>query len=206
MKVCNHCKALKPLDDFPARKLNKDGHCGKCFLCHRSLRRKRYLSNYSHENQKAKDRYQNNREHCNAVTGAYSKKNRVELARKALERYHNNPKENIRTRIMTRILDTLHTKKPKNRKWWDILGYNVDALRAHLQKGFRDGMSWENQGQWHIDHKIPVSAFNYNSMEDIDFKRCWALENLQPMWADLNLRKHAKLNKPFQPSLAISSR
>ncbi|GAG90799.1 unnamed protein product, partial [marine sediment metagenome] len=60
-------------------------------------------------------------------------------------------------------------------------------------------MTWKNQGKWHLEHKVPVSAFNFSSSDHIDFKRCWALSNLQPMWAKENLSKSAKIDKPFQP-------
>jgi hypothetical protein len=66
-------------------------------------------------------------------------------------------------------------------------------------------MTWGNYGQWHVDHKIPISAFNYETPDDIDFKRCWALKNLRPMWAKENISKGAKLDKPFQPALALSA-
>ena len=46
--------------------------------------------------------------------------------------------------------------------------------------------------------------FTYETPEDIDFKRCWALKNLQPLEAKENLRKQAKLDKPFQPSLLVN--
>ena len=64
-------------------------------------------------------------------------------------------------------------------------------------------MIWGNYGDWHIDHKIPISAFNFTKPEHEDFKRCWALSNLQPLWAKDNISKNAKLEKHFQPSLAI---
>jgi hypothetical protein len=96
--------------------------------------------------------------------------------------------------------------KKKNKKLEDILDFSVESLKKHLEKQFQDGMTWENYGKygWHIDHIIPVSVFNYETQDDIDFKRCWALNNLQPMWAIDNIRKHNKLSKPFQPSLPIS--
>jgi hypothetical protein len=106
---------------------------------------------------------------------------------------------------MSRICDTIRTKKPRNRKWWDVLGYNIDVLRLHLEKHFKDGMTWENYGEWHIDHVIPVSVFNFQTIDDIDFKKCWSLSNLRPLWAKDNLKKSASLEKPFQPSLAINS-
>ena len=50
-------------------------------------------------------------------------------------------------------------------------------------------MSWDNAGEWHIDHIIPDSWFNYKSIEDQQFKDCWALNNLQPMWKLENISK-----------------
>lgn len=87
-----------------------------------------------------------------------------------------------------------------------LLGYSVDQLKAHLERCFLPGMSWSNYGRygWEIDHKVPLSAHNYETPYDIDFKRAWALSNLQPLWMSDNRSKHAKLEKPFQPSLALA--
>jgi len=60
----------------------------------------------------------------------------------------------------------------------------------HLQKHFKKGMSWENYGQWHIDHRIPESWFKITCYTDSSFKDCWALSNLQPLWAKENLTKN----------------
>jgi 5-methylcytosine-specific restriction endonuclease McrA len=66
-------------------------------------------------------------------------------------------------------------------------------------------MSWENYGKftWHIDHIIPVAVFNFSSFKDLDFKRCWALSNLQPLEAKKNHSKGCRVSKPFQPSLIL---
>jgi hypothetical protein len=96
----------------------------------------------------------------------------------------------------------------KNRRHWETLvGYTIEQLKKHLERRFREGMLWENYGTngWHIDHIIPKSAFNYETPDDIDFKKCWALSNLQPMWARENIKKSDKLEIPFQPSLAIGA-
>lgn len=91
------------------------------------------------------------------------------------------------------------------RSWETLVGYSLEALKIHLEQRFQRGMSWENYGRggWHIDHIIPRSAFNYQTPQDIDFNRCWALENLQPLWEFDNISKGAKLDGPFQPSLAL---
>ena len=53
-------------------------------------------------------------------------------------------------------------------------------------------MGWHNMGEWHIDHIVPVSSFTITSADDADFKACWALTNLRPMWADENRSKGDK--------------
>ena len=76
----------------------------------------------------------------------------------------------------------------------------------HLEQHFTAGMTWENYGKqgWEVDHIIPRSAFNYETPDDIDFKRCWSLNNLQPLWGQENWSKGGRFEGEFQPSLAIS--
>jgi hypothetical protein len=99
-------------------------------------------------------------------------------------------------------------EKKGGRTWEALVDYTLDDLMRHLEKQFQQGMSWDNYGKtgWHIDHLIPVSAFNFKTYDDIDFKRAWALSNLQPMWAKENMSKGAKIDKPFQPSFAFGRR
>lgn len=89
------------------------------------------------------------------------------------------------------------------RKTMELLGYSIEQLKAHLEKQFWPGMTWENYGEWHIDHIIPLSAHNYKTPDDVDFKKAWALKNLQPLWAIDNIRKKDSLLHDFQPSLTI---
>lgn len=91
------------------------------------------------------------------------------------------------------------------RSWEVLVGYNLPQLIRHLEKQFLPGMTWDNYGRggWHIDHKVPKVVFNYTAPEHEDFKRCWALSNLQPLWEKENISKNAKLSKQFQPTLAM---
>lgn len=93
------------------------------------------------------------------------------------------------------------------RKWEDLVGYTLQDLMACLEKQFIDGMSWDNygkgKGKWTIDHIIPQSVFGYIDSSDLDFQRCWALENLRPMWGVDNIAKGDKIIEPFQPSLDV---
>ena len=93
------------------------------------------------------------------------------------------------------------------RHWESLVGYTEVQLKVHLEKQFTPGMSWSNRGtSWEIDHKIPVAAFNFERAEDIDFQRCWSLENLQPLERMENKKKRDKIDKPFQPSLLVGGK
>jgi hypothetical protein len=92
----------------------------------------------------------------------------------------------------------------KNGKHWELLvPYSLEDLMKHLEYKFKPGMSWENYGEWHIDHVIPISLFNYESYNDLDFKRCWALNNLQPLWKKENISKSNRIEQHFQPCLNL---
>jgi hypothetical protein len=82
----------------------------------------------------------------------------------------------------------------KSNKTFNLLGYSPETLTAHLESRWQPGMSWGNYDKhgWHIDHVVPDSWFKYSSTDEQDFKKSWALENLQPLWADIN---HSKGNR-----------
>ena len=74
--------------------------------------------------------------------------------------------------------------KKAGRSWELFVGYTLADLMHHLQSLFVDGMSWNNYGEWHIDHVKPRCLF---SVEEV--KECWSLSNLQPLWAVDNMSK-----------------
>jgi hypothetical protein len=108
-------------------------------------------------------------------------------------------------RVLESISQSMrHYLRGKNGKTWtDLVGYTPEQLRNHIEKRFKHGMSWENYGKWHVDHIIPVTVFNFQTPDDIDFKKCWSLKNLRPLWAKENISKGNKLKRPFQPSLSL---
>jgi hypothetical protein len=81
------------------------------------------------------------------------------------------------------------------RHWEDLVGYTLEDLKRHLESLFDNKMRWQNYGKngWNIDHVIPKSLFKYNSYDDDEFKQCWALCNLQPLWEKDNLLKSNKI-------------
>lgn len=87
-------------------------------------------------------------------------------------------------------------------KWESLVGYTLRDLMAHLESKFSAGMSWLNIGEWHIDHRRPRSVFVYDSPTDPEFQACWALANLQPLWAVDNMTKGARLD--WQSTLSVT--
>jgi hypothetical protein len=96
-------------------------------------------------------------------------------------------------------------KGTKNgRKWQELVGYSLQELVEHIERLWLPGMNWDNYGIWHLDHKVPLAAFSFDSPEDPMFRVCWGLANLQPMWGIDNMRKHTKILEPFQPELIVA--
>lgn len=98
----------------------------------------------------------------------------------------------IESAIRCRIWSGIKRGSKFGRRTFDLLGYTVEELRAHLERKFQPGMSWENYGDWHIDHIRPLSSFSYETPNGEDFRAAWSLSNLQPLWARDNLIKGAR--------------
>lgn len=88
--------------------------------------------------------------------------------------------------LLYRVVSQLGTQKEGSTE--EALGYSALDLKDHMEGLFQDGMSWSNHGEWHIDHKRPVSSFNEaHSPAQVN-----ALDNLQPLWSSDNIKKGAK--------------
>lgn len=98
----------------------------------------------------------------------------------------------LRTYFTSAICHSLQGRKKGGRSWEAILGHTTTELRDHLERQFAKDMSWDNYGDWHVDHIVPVASFDFSSADDADFKACWAITNLRPLWADANMQKHKK--------------
>ncbi len=120
------------------------------------------------------------------------------------KRYQADLKFRLNCIISSSIKRSLKKGAKGGRHWETFIEFTQQGLRKSIEKQWVVGMTWENYGrEWEIDHRIPVSAFNFDKPEHIDFKRCWALSNLQPMWKHENRKKSNKLIQDFQPSLKL---
>ena len=153
---------------------------------------KEYMSN------KSKTWYEQNKEHRKEYLKEYREKNIVKI-RKTKRDYERNRKASdplykLISNFRTAIYQVLKENSvEKNKSYFDILQYTPEELINHLEKQFKDDMTWENYGIWHVDHKLPITSFDIQEMGDEEFMKCWSLDNLQPMWGEENIRKSNKV-------------
>jgi hypothetical protein len=169
--------------------------------------RRHYHANKEVYRDHAKQYYENNRERhyetCKAWAAANPDKVKV-MVRERNRKVRSTPGGHLNSTISKRMNESLRKGMKAGRHWESLVNFTVDQLKRHLEKLFKPGWTWENYGTvWHIDHKTPIAAFNFERPDDIDFRLCWSLKNLQPLEASKNLSKGARIEKPFQPSLAI---
>jgi hypothetical protein len=91
--------------------------------------------------------------------------------------------------ILTNSLKRLGKKKED--ETIKLLGYSAIELKEYIESLFVEDMSWDNYGEWHIDHIKPVSSYDSDTPVDVVNN----LENLQPLWAFDNLSKGNKYKK-----------
>ena len=192
-RECTKCGQLQPITEFKKKVRGLYGRASMCRTC-----------NLAYEKQRRSTPEM--RDHLNEACRLWRinnpDKDRLRAKRNKLK-IRSTPKGRLNSRISSLMNSSLKSGKQGSR--WEVLaGYTVNDLKKHLEKHFLPGMSWGNISQWHIDHIIPISAFNYETPDDLDFKRCWALKNLRPLWAVDNIRKKDTLERPFQPALNIT--
>ncbi len=96
----------------------------------------------------------------------------------------------IRQRIREDFKNNNGTKAHKTK---ELLGCSIREAKEHLEKQFKEGMTWGNHGTsgWHIDHIIPCASFDLTDHEQQ--KKCFHYTNLQPLWAKENISKGSKI-------------
>jgi|SRR5208282_94173 len=82
----------------------------------------------------------------------------------------------------------------------EIIGCNKLDLEKYIANKLRDNMTFDNYGEWEIDHIIPVSSFDFNEKENIMI--CFNYKNLQPLWKTENRIKYNKI--PYSTANEVS--
>ncbi|HSQ85238.1 MAG TPA: hypothetical protein VLM43_10990 [Desulfobacterales bacterium] len=176
-KVCTRCGINKPIIEYNKGGRGKDGYQPKCKKCRKELREKNKenISKQQLEWQSKNRRYKTE----------YQKK----YYKKVLKKRHSYKVATKARTILRDMVRQISCKKPY--RVYNELGYDVKTLKEHIEAQFKDGMSWKNHGQWHIDHITPISYFVRNGVEDLSIIN--ALDNIQPLWRHDNMKKGIEL-------------
>lgn len=214
-KICSKCKEEKLICYFGSHKITKDGKRSSCKECENKKikewrnknpekvksQKQRYLKKYPQKNldrgkiyrennsEKEKERSDKWREKNPKFSSLYYQKNKDKINYNILLKKKNNPIFKLKTHYRTKLNKILGSKK--DGKTFNIIGCTPQFLKEHLENQFTDGMNWDNHGLfgWHIDHIIPLSSAK---TEEELYKLCH-YSNLQPLWAEDNLRKSNKI-------------
>jgi hypothetical protein len=128
-----------------------------------------------------------------AQTKAHYRRNREKIIKKSSE-YYKKKKEadplfrlscNIRKLLIQTFKVNGHRKKSRTS---EILCCSLEEFKAHIESQFLEGMTWENRGEWHLDHIMPASM----AKTEDELIRLNHYRNFRPLWAKDNLSKSDK--------------
>jgi hypothetical protein len=217
-KICNKCKEEKNVCEFGIHNSTKDRLRTSCKECRKIdgkiyrennvKKRKETLQNWYNKNTEYnKNYYINNTDKVKKINKnwynlnkeKHRENNRIwyEKNKDKINEYCNNRiKEQRKTDPLKRLIFNVRSRiysvlRNKTKTSFEIVGCSPEFLKEHLEKQFTKGMCWENHGLygWHIDHIIPVSTAK---TDDEVYSLCH-YTNLQPLWAEDNLKKSDKL-------------
>ena len=98
----------------------------------------------------------------------------------------------FKTNLRSRVSHAL-SRNSKSASTETLVGCSMDELRDHLESQFTAGMTWDNYGEWHVDHIKPCAMFDF-SIDSHQFQ-CFHYTNMQPLWAIDNYKKGNKYDK-----------
>lgn len=192
--ICKACRSAydkskpprSPEYDRQYRKANRDRL--------KAARKKYYEANRSRFKIKSSERYIKNRVAVTTKIKEWRSLNKDKY--KAWVRsYRAEPKRRVRLNISKYLTDCLYTGK-MGKRLAELVDWTPDQLARHLESLFKDGMNWSNYGSssgakdwWSVDHKKSVYSFGYPLPGTTEFRECWSLSNLQPMWHTENSSK-----------------
>lgn len=186
-KRCSHCQQTKPRAEFHANKTTADRKSRYCKLCiaekaalradhRRAYQRRWYEKNRTACLERAKKRSQKKQEEIRAYRRDYYGKNKTKIKAKVVAWQKAHPHIIAWRGLLKNSLASMN--RSKNGSTHKLLGYSATELKAHLETLWTVGMSWENYGEWHIDHIRPIHSFASGTPPHI----VNALSNLQPLW------------------------
>ena len=101
-------------------------------------------------------------------------------------KYNTDPDYRLANVLRSRMVKALKNKQKSGSAVSD-LGCSIPHFKLYIENQFEPGMSWDNYGEWHLDHVLPLSSFDLTDRSQFLTACNWL--NYQPMWAADNLRK-----------------
>jgi hypothetical protein len=203
MKTCSDCGEAKlATREFfhPHAQGLLRGRCRKCaYLKNRekmlARAKLRYAANPEEGKAKSKARYEAKKVEILAQCKEYRERPERKAARNEWQRTRRRQDPIIRlNRTVSSYINQSLCGTKRGRRWQTLTGYDLHALRRHLERQFTGKMNWQNYGKvWHIDHIRPVKSFAFDAADSDEFRACWALANLRPLPVAENLKKSGKL-------------
>lgn len=194
-KKCSECQKVKNVADFHGNVTKYDGYASECKLCVIN-RVTAYGSQMMEMNATVVPSADKRCLTCHVTKNhqAFPKHKRTRGGLSRMCRmcwrqwYDEHPNVKLASSLRCRIRKALIQQGlVKDDDTKDLVSCGIVELRTHLERQFVTGMTWENHGTWHIDHKQPCASFD---LSDRDQKRaCFHYTNLQPLWAVDNIRK-----------------
>ena len=181
MKKCNKCNEIKTIDYFSIDKSRKDGLRYTCKICESRYNKFYYQNNTNYYINHNSHYYNNNKEYFfNVNNKSYKERKQKDPIYKFIR--------SLRSNIGLTFKRSCKGLFPKTSKSTEILGCSFEFFVEYIQSQFTEGMTLKNHGEWHLDHKIPISS----AKNEKDIIRLNHYTNFQPLWAKENLRKGAK--------------
>lgn len=159
-------------------------------------KREHWENNKSEINKKRKVWRENNTDKICLRSKKYYEKNKDKIRtyknNYEMERKQTDVSYKLRINLRARIREAVKNNGTKKSYSTIILiGCEIDFLKQHLESRFKNGMSWNNYGEWEIDHIKPCSSFDLTDEEQQ--KICFHFSNLQPLWKTENRMKGARI-------------
>jgi hypothetical protein len=168
----------------------------KAWVDENKEKRQQYLeSTKKHNSEKHRQYLMKHKERLAVISSQYYKDKRHHCEHKTNKQSCRicTPNGHLKTLVTARIGHALKAKKSKkSKKTIEYLGCDIPTFREHLEKSFKEGMTWENQGEdgWDIDHIIPVLYQQDGiapSLEEVGKRLHYT--NCQAMWHTENVKK-----------------
>jgi len=192
-KVCTKCKKILALSEF----WKKQSSCKACRRLYYEKNKEKiakYKAEYYKKNIKAKKEYdkiylEKNRDKINAKAKIYRQNNKEKIRKYFSNRSKNDLNYRIKKNLRNRLIQAIKSNQKGGSAIKD-LGCTIKEFKLHIEKQFKPGMSWKNWGLygWHLDHIKPLSNFDLSNPEEV--KAACHYTNIQPLWAEENLRKN----------------